>query len=378
MEYTQSTFALNSLPGRTALIDGREWLYFSGTNYLGIVQDEVFKDLLGEGISRYGVHFGGSRLSNIQLPIFEQAEFLLSQITGAEAAITVTSGTLAGRMVLQLFGNEYIKCHAPGAHPAIQDYGKFSAFYEQWLDDVLELVQENSGQTLVILSNSIDPLHACQANFSWIAHLPDNLPIVLVIDDSHGFGITGRDGGGIATELTLPDNISLIVISSLGKALGIPGGVIMGPQAVIRSLWELPLFGGASPISPAYLYAFVNGQSIYRTKRQQLSRNIHYFNQGLEKDIFQHIDNFPVYYTPRNELSAYLERSELMISSFPYPTINDEMITRIVLNGMHTTDDIEILASRCLNLFQGVDSGVIPLSASYRYLVQPGAYPHLV
>ncbi len=346
MEYTQSTFTLNSLPGRTAIIDRKEWLYFSGTNYLGIVQDQAFKELLAEGISNYGVHFGGSRLSNIQLSIFEQAEFMLSQITGTESAITVTSGTLAGRMVLQLFDENFVKCHAPGAHPAIQDQGQFSAFYEQWLRDVLELVEENRGQTLVILSNSIDPLHACKANFSWIEHLPADLPVVLVIDDSHGFGIVGDEGGGVATQLDLPDNTTLIVISSLGKALGIPGGVVMGPKSVVTNLWNLPLFGGASPISPAYLFAFVNAQQIYREKRARLNRNMEFFNGLLPaKPSFQSIDQFPVYYTPENKLAAYLEKEEIMISSFPYPTAADELITRIVINGMHTESDIEVLAS---------------------------------
>ena len=222
MPKLNNTFSLRALPGRTALVGEEEWLYFSGTNYLGIVQDEAFKNLISEGISTYGVHFGGSRLSNIQLEVFAQTESLLADLAGMEAALTVTSGTLAGRMVIELFGKNFVKCHAPGAHPAIQDNGQFSPFYEQWLEDIIELSEENYNKPLVVLSNSLDPLRACQANFSWIPFLPDQIPVYLVIDDSHGFGITGDQGGGIATILDLKPNITLIVISSLGKALGFP------------------------------------------------------------------------------------------------------------------------------------------------------------
>ena len=346
MARQNNTFSLRALPGRTALINNQEWLYFSGTNYLGIVQDPEFKKLILEGIEIYGVHFGGSRLSNIKIEVFEQAEQYLAEIAQMEAALTVTSGTLAGRMVIELFDRGCIKCHAPGAHPAIRDNGQFSPFYEQWLEDVIELTKEHKNKPLVVLSNSLDPLRACEANLSWIDYLPDNIPVFLIIDDSHGFGITGENGGGIATKLKLKPNIVLIVISSLGKALGIPGGVIFGPKRIIKALWQLPLFGGASPISPTYLHAFIHAQKLFQEKRIRLGNTIKWFNNHLPSlPHFQFIDQFPVYYTRKNKLAKHLENHQILISSFSYPTPTDSKITRVVLNGLHLQEDLERLVA---------------------------------
>ena len=337
----ERTYSLSALPGRTALINGEEWLYFSGTAYLGIVQDEYFKSLVRKGVELFGVHYGGSRLSLPQVAIYREAEHQLAKLGQAEAALTVTSGTLAGRLALQYFNSsQYIKCHAPGAHPAIQETA--TAFYDSWLDEIFNLNAE--GKTLVILTNHIDPLFVTKSDFSWIDQIASDQNIILVVDDSHGFGINGVEGGGISTSLELPDNVSLVVVSSLGKALGIPGGVILGPKEIIRALWKLPMFGGASPVSPAYLYAFTKAQELYREKRVQLLHNVRFFNKIRPKAIpLQSFDEFPVFYTQEDDLSAFLQEHKVLISSFKYPTADDDLVTRIVLNSLHSENDIECL-----------------------------------
>ncbi len=334
-------YSLTALPGRTALINGEEWLYFSGTAYLGIVQNEIFKNLVSEGIQRFGVHYGGSRLSNTQLPIFEEAELLLAKNAGVEAAVTVTSGTLAGRLVLQHFsGDHYVKCHAPGAHPAIQ--GTDLIFRDSWFDEVFSL--DTEGKTLVILANHVDPIFAVKTDFRWIERLRRDQPVIIIVDDSHGFGIIGRNGGGICTTLELPPNVSLVAISSLGKALGIPGGVILGPKSIIDEMHKMPLFGGASPIAPAFLYAYTNAQELYAEQRQLLRKNLQYFLKHYSECIeLGYLEGFPVFYTRQNTLAEYLQSFQIMISSFRYPTAQNDLVTRIVLNSLHTIDDIQKL-----------------------------------
>lgn len=339
------TYSLSALPGRTAMIDGEEWLYFSGTSYLGIVQDPDFKQLVNQGIDLFGVHYGGSRLAFPQLAIYKEAEQQLADLASTEAALTVTSGTLAGRLVLKYFNdNQYIKCHAPGAHPAIQESSM--AFYDSWLDEIFNINTE--GRTLVILTNHVDPIFVTKTDFSWVNQISSAQNIILVVDDSHGFGITGLNGGGIATELSLPENVTLLIVSSLGKAMGIPGGVILGPRDMLDEIWELPLFGGASPVSPAYLYAFIHAQSIYKEKRSLLQENIAFFNQERPSSLpFQSFNHFPTFYTRKNELANHLQQERILVSSFRYPTPKDDLVTRIVLNSLHTRADIEQLV-QCL------------------------------
>ncbi len=89
------------LPGRTIVADGCERLYFSGTSYLGMGHNEAFRALLQEGMARYGTVYSSSRASNVQLAVYEEAEHLLSDLTGAPAALTFSSGYQAGQAATQ-------------------------------------------------------------------------------------------------------------------------------------------------------------------------------------------------------------------------------------------------------------------------------------
>lgn len=339
----------NQIPGRTAFFKGEEWRYFSGTSYLGLSQNADFQNLIIEGVQRYGAHFGGSRLSNVRLQIFEEVESYLVNWTGAAAALTVSAGTLAGQLVVKILQNTGKFYFAPGVHPALFGEGEYSTLrFEDWTQFILEEAHR-SKSPLILLSNTLDPLKARQFDFNWTQDLPKNIPITLVLDDSHGIGITGKHGAGIFSDLKTPDNVEFIVIASLGKALSIPGGVILGKPHFIQQIWQSPYFGGASPITPAYLSAFLQAKTLYENQRQILFRNIKLFSDSLKLlnleplNLFQTFHQYPVFYTPENALADFLQQHKVLISSFPYPTAQSERITRVVLNAAHTHEDVDIL-----------------------------------
>ncbi len=63
-----------STPGRTCMIDGKEFLFFSGYSYLGMNHVKKFKDFVKEGIDKYGILFPSSRISNTRLKLYEKFE----------------------------------------------------------------------------------------------------------------------------------------------------------------------------------------------------------------------------------------------------------------------------------------------------------------
>ena len=335
---------LKHLPGRTVQIDNEPWLYFSGTGYLGAAWNEGLQNLVRAGMQQYGLHFGGSRLSNIQLNIFAEAEEFLANYAGAEKALLLSSGTLAGQLLMRVLSQYGEVLAAPGAHPAIWANAVPEVnTWESWVEKVKTIAQ-TPGPALVIAANSIDPLRVRRFDFAWLSTLSLQRELIVVIDDSHGFGLTGAEGSGIYRSLTLPPGAQLLVISSLGKALGIPAGVILGPKMWLERLWVSPYFGGASPPAPAYLLALVQGQSFYAESRQKLQANIQQFVQNLPELVdFHFFPEYPVFYTPNSGLAAFLSQRKILISSFPYPTPQDALVTRIVLSSLHTDGDISSL-----------------------------------
>lgn len=342
------TIVIDHLPSRTIHINNTEYLFFSGTSYLGMGHQPLFKEALLEGIQKYGTIFSASRNNNLQLEIYEQAENYLAQWTGAESALTVTSGLLAGQLAVHAVSNHSF-IYAPSVHPALWREKPSPSFndYDHFKNDVHNIVNGVQREPVVICSNTIDPLKCTPYDFSWIKNLPNKSSITLIFDDSHAIGIMGTEGGGhfkVLRELA-PSHVKVIVIASLAKAMGLPGGVILGDKDTIQSIRSNPLFVGASPMIPAYLYAFLKSQNVYQRARTELLKNINLFKTLGSKHLhlFKYYDNYPVFYTEQVYLMDKLLKSKILISSFSYPNPNDPPITRIILSALHTEEDIEYL-----------------------------------
>ena len=336
---------LEALPGRSIDIDGTPFLYFSGTSYLGMSRNEAFQELLKEGLARYGANFGGSRLGNIRFAVFEEAEAWLSSFTGAEACLTASSGSLAGRLLVEHLRGKTAFYFAPGTHPALWGAGEYyEGAFGNWVEYMLHKAADGP-EPMALFTNSVDPLLVQKNSFEWLGHLAGNRPITIVIDDSHGFGVCGASGSGVWTELSAPDNVEVVVISSLGKALGIPGGMILGSRGLIEAIWHSPFFGGASPPPPAFLYAMLKAAPMYQSAHRKLLANIRRFEGLTSRFGFLHsFGDYPAFYTPEAALAPWLEQKGCLISQFAYPTPEDEPVTRIVLSALHEEKDIDYLA----------------------------------
>lgn len=349
-EYLQT----DQLPGRTLWAGGQEYLYFSGTSYLGLARHAGFQQCLQEGIARYGTNYSSSRLSNVRLAVFEEVENYLGAYTGAAAVLTLSSGYMAGQLVVRCLPEQAARVYGPRTHPALwADRNNFVAGdFAAWARGLPDVLHQLSQAQIVIFFNSLDPLLAVKHELDFLYHLPTGKNLMLVIDDSHGFGLTGKAGAGIFTELTLPPQVRVVVISSLGKALGIPAGVILTDAATMAGFRQSPFFGGGSPAVPAYLYAFMQAEEIYGQARRQLLHNIRYFRSKLENpQLFDFIPDYPVFYTRHAALYPYLLEQGMLISSFSYPTPADDPITRVIINAAHTQADLDQLTG-AINRFR--------------------------
>jgi len=346
------------LPSRSLLLEGEEYLYCSGTSYLGMACNAEFRQLLAEGIGRYGTNYSSSRLSNLQLQVYEEAEEYLATYTGAGAALAMSSGFLAAQALVQVLQGQGRFLYAPGTHPALwrspADAPDARMPYEAWVTRLLEQAPDLPDERLVVVCNSLDALQAQAYDFSWLNALPQHKQVTVVIDDSHGLGITGVEGGGVYSMVQPPAHVRLVVVSSMGKALGIPAGVILGDSRLLAQLKSSAYFGGASPAIPAYLYAFLQAGPLYTAARARLHALLNSFREQLAcPAMFQTFAGYPVFSTKQAALCTYLMAHKVLISSFRYPTPADAPITRVILNSLHTVEDVAHLAD-LINQFAAV------------------------
>lgn len=333
------------IPSRITIAGGEEYLFFSGTAYLGIHARPEFGQRVYEGIKQWGTNYGASRLGNVSIPVFDRAESKLASWLGTPSALMVSSGTLAGRLVLEALAEEYEAHYSPIAHVAINPlYKKHEPhLFDSWIEQTLQKIRQSKKDKHLITFNSIDSLTATHLSLDWIDAIPVNKEVLLIADDSHGIGVMGEDGRGNFPAL-IQRHPHALLIASMGKAMGLPAGLIAGSKEIVQKAKAHPLFGGSSPMVPAYAHAFLHSEEIYSAARQRLFDNMNQFQDAMkDSGLFTFSQNFPVYCTQAHDLAAFLEQRKIRISHFAYPSPADNLYTRVVVNALHTQEDMERL-----------------------------------
>ncbi|WP_333866651.1 8-amino-7-oxononanoate synthase [Sphingobacterium sp.] len=331
--------------GRFITTTDREYLFFGGTSYLGLATDQAYTSIFIEGIQRYGINNGTSRNNNVQQDIFDQAEDYAAKRFGFEASLLLSSGYLATQFLVRTLAAEGEVLHAPSCHPSLwlDEKPTAAGSFVDWATATVAYINQSPQTSFIIVSNSLDNMKPETFDFAVFSHIDPNKKIVLLLDDSHGIGVIRKNGISFDRSNFYLSNIELIVVASLAKGLATDAGLILADEARIKSLKRSNFYTGASPSSPASLYAFVYGEQIYLERFQKLQHNISYFRERIASQL-NTVSNFPVFSSTDPTLYARLMDAGILVSSFPYPLATDPLLNRIVLNAHHTEADLDRLS----------------------------------
>jgi 7-keto-8-aminopelargonate synthetase-like enzyme len=343
---------IDSFPGRLLTLENEEYLYFGGTSYLGVQTDAIFQDLIIRSIKKYGSNYGASRKSNVRFSLYHEAENKLANWVGSEACITMSSGYLAGQLVSSYFNTPSYKLfYAPNSHSALfQTNTKPYATYTSLTIALREHIDQCKKEVPVVFIDSIDFSGCNYPSFDILKSLPLE-SCVLIVDDSHGIGVVGDEGGGVFKTLATISRKNLIVCASLGKAMGLQAGAIFGFEDSMAQLMETDFFGGASPAAPFFMATMLEATSLYNDKRVVLQKNIAFFLKILKNpEALNFMPQYPVFGYSNPKLTEHLKQHHILVTDFPYPTEDSFATSRIVISAGHTTEDIKSLAT-ALNSF---------------------------
>jgi 8-amino-7-oxononanoate synthase len=336
---------VNEFPDRKILVDDVEYLYFGGTNFLGISANAGFQNILFESIKKWGTAYGSSRNSNIKLSIYETAEKLLAKNLNTEATLTVSSGMLAGKLVVEYLSKTTdAMFHFPDAHPALMNPPSLPILINGELNSKLF---DKSLTTISVLTDAVPSQYVEPIDLSLLFTIPNEIEINLVIDESNSFGILGNDWQTILQK----KNINIIKVASLGKAIGISGGVIAGNESFISAIRNQDCFIGAAGMNPAFLETYVNAQEIYHLQKQKLQHNLNYIDTHFKnRTQFTYHSSYPIIYFEAKSISKKLLEGKIITTSFKYTNASGKL-NRIVITANHIHVDLEqlvFLLNSCL------------------------------
>ncbi len=179
--------------------------------------------------------------------------------------------------------------------------------------------------------------------------------VFTLMDDSHGVGAYGETGRG-TTEVTGENGIDLIV-STMGKALGVNGGYVVTRETIARYLRETsPFYIYSNPITAAEAEAAAKSLDILDSERgrsmlSHLSEMTDYFEEGL-KEIGHEVIEGPHPVVPlmirdtkkTKRMVDYLKENKILATAIVYPVVprGDESI-RFQLSADHTREDLDLV-----------------------------------
>lgn len=342
--------SIDGIPGRTAWVDGKELLFFSGFAYLGMPSLPAFQVLLTEGVRKAGAVFPSSRISNTPSSLYAHFEDKLSAFTGLPRSASFSSGYLASQAATAFAATTSTLLYAPGTHPSLQT-GKHDGLpaKAEWPASAISLVNGAADLSYTLIMESVNPLTGQLQDFSWLREI--TRPVRLLIDDSHGIGILGNRGQGIIAYLPRDNHFRYLISYSLSKAFSCEGGAVSGDAADIEGIRRLPWFTASTPMSPAFTYAWMNGGPLFEGQLEQLRDNIRDFREkNAAIPSITHDPRLPVVRVPWEGFCDYCLRQGILLSSFRYPSPADPQLARIVLNALHTPGDLGVLAG-CLKAY---------------------------
>ncbi len=211
----------------------------TSNDYLGYAQDSELALETADFVRRHGVGAGAARLLRGHLDWHAQGEADLAAFSQREAALLFSSGWSAntGLWPALATADDCVLSHSAN-HASIIDGLRLSkahraVFHDE--DALLALLQvPRSGRVFVVVE-SVQSMSGQCTDLVAICRMASAHNAVVVVDEAHATGLYGPDGAGRVAELGLQDQV-LCTLHTGGKALGVGGAWIAGPQVLISHL----------------------------------------------------------------------------------------------------------------------------------------------
>ena len=205
-------------------------------DYLGLARHPRMRSRLAEAVQSLGVGSTGSRLLRGHRAAFKSVEDRFAKLKGTPAALYLGSGWAANLGVLSTFPtSEDVIFSDELNHASLIDGMRLSRarhiVYPHCDCEALARLLESqhaTGQRFVV-TESLFSMDGDFAPLERLGEMQAAHGFALIVDEAHAVGIYGRRGSGLIEESGCEDSVFLS-INSAGKALGVSGAFVCGPD----------------------------------------------------------------------------------------------------------------------------------------------------
>jgi glycine C-acetyltransferase len=332
---------LHSPQGPLVEMEGRgEVLVLSSNNYLGLAARREVVEAGIEGLRRYGAGTASVRFICGTFEPHLELERELAELVGTQAALSYVSCWNANEAAIpSLTDDQTVILSDELNHASIIDAVRLAkparkAVYKHSDMDSLRLALESlePGQRALVLTDGVFSMEGDLAKLPEIVELVRAHDATLLVDDSHGTGVMGETGRGVAEHYGLLGEVDVIT-STLGKALGgAAGGFVAASEEVCDILAQRSrpqLFSNALP--PTVACSALEAVRVLRREPglvSKLHRQTEEFRRSLREIGFKPLDGeaaiVPIIVGETAfaiEFSRRLLDESVFVTGFGYPVV---------------------------------------------------------
>lgn len=367
---------LESPQGPDVVIDGRPMLAFCSNDYLGLASHPDVIAALRAGAERWGVGGGASHLVNGHCGPHHELELALAEFTGRPRALLFSTGYMANLgTVTALVGKGDSVLEDRLNHASLLDAGllsgaRFSRYLHNDAASLAARLDKAEGSTLVV-TDGVFSMDGDLADLPALCATARAKGAWVMVDDAHGFGPLGANGGGIVEHFGLGMDDVPVLVGTLGKAFGTAGAFVAGSEELIETLIQFArpyIYTTSQP--PAVACATLKSLELLRSegwRREHLSALIARFRAGAEA-IGLRLMESPTPIQPiliggsrqAMALSAELRERGILVGAIRPPTVPAGTARlRVTLCALHSEAQVDRLLVALAEGWQRVSSSLL-------------------
>lgn len=323
--------------GRKVTIKEKELINFGSCSYLGLDHDPRLAQGVINAVQNHGTQVSSSR-TYVSSDLYLELESLFEQIFGYPVVIapSTTLGHLSSIPVL--VERDHAVILDQSVHASVQEAvqgAKARGVYVDvirhsrmdWLEDKIKKLRQKHN-VIWYMADGIYSMYGDECPVEEIFSLMEKYPeLHFYVDDAHGLSWTGQNGSGyILSKVKMHER--MILATSLHKAFGSTGGVIVCPNEIIaekiKFCGNTLVFSG--PIVPPMLGAAIESAKIH------LSSEIYTLQDKLRSRILKF-----------NQLAEYYDlpypvksESPIIFIGVGQPNVGYNVTKRLINEGFYT------------------------------------------
>lgn len=222
-------------------VDGKQYISFCSNDYLGLANHPRIVEALKSGAERHGAGAGAAHLVSGHSIAHETLEDELAAFVGKPSALLFSTGYMANMGVVQaLVGRDDTVFADRLNHASLNDAMQLSRatirrYRHNDIGQLETLLRKTQKGRKLIMTDAVFSMDGDRAPLPGLLELCERHDAWLLLDDAHGFGVSGSKGQGTLAHFGL-DSPRIIYMATLGKAAGVFGAFVAAEKIVIDTL----------------------------------------------------------------------------------------------------------------------------------------------